>query len=87
MTFVGGGGSGASGVAKINNGSVSSIFITNGGVGYQEPPSVVIHAGGWKSVGSGNVPLNDVVVSAGAGIMLKRLHPNGVKGRIAIPKP
>ena len=87
VTFVGGGGSGASGVAKINNGSVSSIFITNGGVGYQEPPSVVIHAGGWKSVVSGNVPLNDVVVPAGAGIMLKRLHPNGVKGRIAIPKP
>jgi hypothetical protein len=42
ITFVGGGGSGASGFATVSNGVVTDITVTNAGYGYTSVPSVVI---------------------------------------------
>jgi hypothetical protein len=51
VVFNGGGGSGAVGVATINNGSVTGITITNPGSGYTSAPTVTL-AGG-QQTGSG----------------------------------
>jgi hypothetical protein len=40
VSFIGGGGSGAKGVATIGNGIVGIITVTNGGSGYVNPPDV-----------------------------------------------
>lgn len=77
VSFVGGGGTGAEGIAKVDkvNGVVKSISITDGGSGYIEAPKVIIHSGGWRKVGAGNSPFNDVLIPAGSGIMIVRNHP------------
>jgi uncharacterized repeat protein (TIGR01451 family) len=46
VNFVGGGGSGATGIATISGGAVTGVTITNGGSGYTSPPSVVFSGGG-----------------------------------------
>jgi hypothetical protein len=45
VTITGGGGTGATAVAKISNGKVSSITVTNAGSGYTSTPTVAITGG------------------------------------------
>jgi hypothetical protein len=87
VSFVGGGGSGAMGIAKVQNGSVSSIIITSPGSGYVGAPKVKVHSGGWRKLGAGRAPFNDVLIPAGAGILLVRKHPSGVSSNLAIRNP
>jgi hypothetical protein len=87
VSFVGGGGKGAQGIAHVVNGSVQSITITNPGYGYVSAPKVFVHSGGWRMVGSGNAPFNDVLVPAGSGIHLFRNHPNGIASKLRVSNP
>ena len=85
--FVGGGGYGAKGIATVSGGTVVGITLTDGGVGYLAAPEVIINSGGWRRVGAGNSPINDSLVPAGAGILLKRNHPYGTISRLRIGNP
>jgi hypothetical protein len=85
--FVGGGGYGAKGIATVSGGTVVGITLTDGGVGYLAAPKVIINSGGWRRVGAGNSPINDSLVPAGAGILLKRNHPYGTISRLRIGNP
>jgi hypothetical protein len=85
--FVGGGGYGAKGLATVSGGAVVGITLTDGGVGYLAAPKVIINSGGWRRVGAGNSPINDSLVPAGAGILLRRNHPNGTISRLRIGNP
>ena len=85
--FVGGGGYGAKGIATVSGGAVVGITLTDGGVGYLAAPKVIINSGGWRRVGAGNSPINDSLVPAGAGILLKRNHPNGTTSSLRIGNP
>ena len=87
VLFVGGGGYGAKGIATVSGGEVTGITLTDGGAGYLSPPKVIINSGGWRRVGSGNSPVNDSVVPAGAGILLVRNHPNGTASTLRIQNP
>jgi hypothetical protein len=87
VSFVGGGGQGAMGIAKVQNGSVSSIIITSPGSGYVKAPKVKVHSGGWRRLGAGRAPYNDILIPAGAGILLVRKHPSGVSSNLAIRNP
>jgi hypothetical protein len=87
VSFVGGGGQGAMGIAKVQNGSVSSIIITSPGAGYVKAPKVKVHSGGWRRLGAGRAPYNDILIPAGAGILLVRKHPTGVSSALAIRNP
>ena len=87
VSFVGGGGHGAMGIAKVQNGSISSIIITSPGSGYVGAPKVRVHSGGWRKLGAGRAPFNDVLIPAGAGILLVRKHPSGVSSNLAIRNP
>jgi len=87
VSFVGGGGTGAMGIAKVQNGSISSIIITSPGSGYSGSPKVKVHSGGWRKLGAGRAPFNDVLIPAGAGILLVRKHPSGVSSTLAIRNP
>jgi hypothetical protein len=87
VSFVGGGGQGAMGIAKVQNGSVSSIIITSPGSGYVKAPKVKVHSGGWRRLGAGRAPYNDILIPAGAGILLVRKHPSGVFSNLAIRNP
>ena len=49
VTFSGGGGSGAAGIATASGGIVLSVTITNGGSGYTSAPTPVFTAGGGSS--------------------------------------
>ncbi|MDR3638959.1 MAG: proprotein convertase P-domain-containing protein [Isosphaeraceae bacterium] len=46
VSFTGGGGSGAAGVATISNGVVTAVTLTAGGSGYTSVPTVVLSGGG-----------------------------------------
>lgn len=85
--FVGGGGYGGKGIATVSGGVVVGITLTDGGVGYLAAPKVIINSGGWRRVGAGNSPINDSLVPAGAGILLKRNHPNGTVSRLRMGNP
>jgi hypothetical protein len=85
--FIGGGGYGAKGIATVSGGTVVGITLTDGGVGYLAAPKVIINSGGWRRVGAGNSPINDSLVPAGAGILLKRNHPYGTISRLRIGNP
>lgn len=87
VSFIGGGGQGAQGIANVFNGKVSSIFITKPGAGYSSAPKVFIHSGGWRKVGSGKTPFNDVLIPAGSGILLVRNHPLGIRTKFKIDSP
>jgi hypothetical protein len=75
------------GIAKVQNGSVSSIIITSPGSGYVKAPKVKVHSGGWRRLGAGRAPFNDILLPAGAGILLVRKHPSGVSSNLAIRNP
>ena len=87
VSFIGGGGSGAYGVAKVNNGRVESISISESGSGYIEAPKIVIHSGGWRKLGAGNAPFNDVLIPSGSGILIVRNHPNGQASSFPVVSP
>jgi hypothetical protein len=55
ISFVGGGGVGATAVATLTNGSITGITVTNAGSGYTTPPTVVITGGLAATVGSRQV--------------------------------
>jgi hypothetical protein len=42
IRFIGGGGSGATGIAEIANGVIGIITVTNGGSGYTTPPTITV---------------------------------------------
>lgn len=89
VSFVGGGGKGAKGIARVDSssGQITSILITESGAGYSSSPKVFIHSGGWKKLGSGNAPFNDVLIPAGSGILLVRNHSAGVRSLFEIKSP
>ncbi|MBT7651552.1 MAG: hypothetical protein HN553_11295 [Opitutae bacterium] len=87
VSFVGGGGKGAQGIAHVENGSVQSITLTNPGNGYESAPKVFVHSGGWRSFGAGNSPFNDVLIPAGSGIHLFRNLPNGLASTLRVGNP
>ncbi len=87
VSFVGGGGSGGKGIAKVYSGTITSILITDPGAGYVEAPNLLIHSGGWNRMGAGRSPSNDFAVPAGSGILLLRNHPSGIAARVSIRNP
>ncbi|MFP6887532.1 MAG: hypothetical protein VB997_08210, partial [Opitutales bacterium] len=87
VLLVGGGGSGAKGIANVSGGQVTHITLTDGGAGYLSAPKIVITSGGWRRIGSGNSPVNDALIPSGAGIRLVRNHPNGIPSRLHIANP
>ena len=89
VSFLGGGGTGATGVANVDPSTqkVVSILITDAGAGYISAPKVFIHSGGWKKLGSGNAPFNDALIPAGSGILLVRNNSKGVRTRFGINSP
>jgi hypothetical protein len=87
VSFVGGGGSGGKGIAKVDSGTITSILITDPGAGYVEAPNLLIHSGGWNRMGAGRSPSNDFTVPAGSGILLLRNHKSGIAARVSIRNP
>lgn len=89
VSFLGGGGTGATGVANVDPSTqkVVSILITDAGAGYISAPKVFIHSGGWKKLGSGNAPFNDALIPAGSGILLVRNNSKGVRTHFGINSP
>ena len=89
VSFVGGGGSGAKGVANVNLSTrkIDSISITERGSGYVEAPKVIIHEGGWRKLGAGNTPFSDVLIPAASGFMIVRNHPTGGAVRLPVRNP
>jgi hypothetical protein len=87
VSFVGGGGSGAFGIARVENGSVSSISLIDSGFGYTSAPKAYVHSGGWRQVGAGNAPFNDILIPAGSGILLTRNHPTGEESFLRVNNP
>jgi len=87
IDFVGGGGEGASGVAKVQGGKVVSITITESGAGYVEAPEILFSLGGWRKLGGGDTPRKDVIVPSGSGILLERNNSSGLALRIPLLSP
>lgn len=58
VTITGGGGTGATAVATVVNGSVSGILVTKGGSGYSTTPTVTITAG----LGSGATAETELII-------------------------
>lgn len=87
VSFVGGGGSGGKGIAKVDSGTITSILITDPGAGYVEAPNLLIHSGGWNRMGAGRSRSNDFTVPAGSGILLLRNHTSGIAARVSIRNP
>ena len=87
VVFIGGGGQGAFGIANVVGGSVQSITITNPGFGYVAAPKALIYSGGWRRIGAGNSPFNDVLIPAGSGILLQRNHPLGSAALLGLNNP
>lgn len=89
VSFLGGGGTGATGVANVDPSTqkVVSILITDAGAGYISAPKVFIHSGGWKKLGSGNAPFNDALIPAGSGILLVRNNSKGIRTHFGINSP
>lgn len=85
LSILGGGGFGARAVGLVDaNGKISSISIIHGGLFYTYPPTVVVHPGGWRSLGRGNAPINNLTIPPGSGALLIRNHPHGVRSLIPL---
>jgi hypothetical protein len=85
LSIIGGGGFGARAVGIVDdNGRIGSISLTHGGLFYTQPPTVVVHPGGWRKLGRGNAPINNLTISAGSGALLVRKHPHGVRSLIPL---
>ncbi len=65
VTFVGGGGTGATAVANVASGAVTSITVTNAGSGFTSAPTVTLTGGGGVGATAGTVTLtNDITVDS-----------------------
>ena len=84
LSILGGGGQGARAVGIVEGGRITSISLTYGGLFYTSPPIVVVHPGGWNSLGRGEAPINDLSIPAGSGALLIRKHPNGIKSTLPL---
>ncbi len=84
LSILGGGGQGARAVGIVEGGRITSISLTYGGLFYTSPPTVVVHPGGWNSLGRGEAPINDLLIPAGSGALLIRKHPNGTKSTLPL---
>ncbi len=84
LSILGGKGTGALATGIVNNGMISSISLIKGGLLYLEAPEVIVHPGGWRRLGRGNAPINDLSVPGGAGMLLLRKHPHGTSARIPL---
>jgi len=84
LSILGGGGQGARAVGIVEGGRITSISLTYGGLFYTSPPTVVVHPGGWNSLGRGEAPINDLLIPAGSGALLIRKHPNGIKSTLPL---
>ena len=84
LSIMGGGGQGARAVGIVEGGKITSISLTYGGLFYTSPPTVVVHPGGWNSLGRGKAPINDLLIPAGSGALLIRKHPNGIKSTLPL---
>ena len=87
VSFIGGGGQGAYGIANVVSGRVQSITITQSGYGYTSAPKVFVHSGGWRRLGAGNSPFNDELVPAGSGVLLTRNHEYGEPSLLRVENP
>lgn len=45
LTFIGGGGTGATAVANMSAGAINSVTVTNGGTGYTSTPAIIVSSG------------------------------------------
>jgi len=77
-------GKGATAIAKVANGQVTSIQVINGGFGYTSAPNAKIHSGGWKSLSSGKLSYNDLLIQPGSGLLMVRNHPLGIQSQIRV---
>jgi hypothetical protein len=84
LSILGGGGQGARAVGIVEGGKITSISLTYGGLFYTNPPTVVVHPGGWNRLGRGEAPINDLLIPAGSGALLIRKHPNGIKSTLPL---
>lgn len=85
ISILGGGGFGARALAIVDiNGSISSVSITHGGLFYTHAPAIVVHPGGWKNLGKGNAPINNLIIPPGSGALLIRNNPIGRRSRIPL---
>jgi putative peptidoglycan binding protein len=57
VSFLGGGGSGATATATVSGGLVTDLTLTDGGTGYVAPPTVIISGDGSGAKGSASVTL------------------------------
>ncbi len=78
VTFIGGGGSGASATATIGNGIVGLITVTNGGSGYINPPSVTFS-------GISTIPASAVALINSSGVVTSILITNSGLGYQTTP--
>ena len=71
ITFSGGGGSGAVATANISGGVISSITVSNSGIGYTSPPNIAITSGITNTSGlvggTGFVLANTQITLSGGG--------------------
>ncbi len=84
LSITGGGGTGARAIARVTGGKIANITVLSGGLLYSAAPEVVVHTGGWKNLTSGNVPINDVLIKRGSGIILVRNHPFGSSNHVQV---
>lgn len=85
LSITGGGGFGARATAQVGNeGYITSITIIHGGLFYTHPPTITVHSGGWRKLGRGNAPINDLTLPPGSGALLIRKHPHGVRSQIPL---
>ena len=84
LSIIGENGQGAKAVGNVNNGKIVSISLYRGGLFYQKPPVVLVHPGGWRMLGRGNSPINDLSIPSGSGVLIIRKHPHGIFARIPL---
>lgn len=84
LSILGGGGVGALATGIVENGGIVSISLRSGGFSYLDSPEVVVHAGGWKSILAGSLPIGTLIVPPGSGALIIRNHPNGIDSMIPL---
>ncbi len=84
LSILGGGGRGAKAYGIVENGKIVSIALQQGGFFYHQTPEITVHPGGWRMIGKGNSPLNDLTVPAGSGVLIIRKHPFGISSQIPL---
>lgn len=86
LTILGGGGTGAQATGIVENGSITSISLKSGGFSYITAPEVIVHDGGWRSLLTGNVPISNLTIPAGSGLLIVRNHPSGIETLMPLNK-